>query len=60
MRFITEHAAKLSPMRAHNFDAVMSFALGGLANAWGAGLYRYNEEDLRGLPDRFPRFGALL
>ena len=36
MRFITEHAAKLSPMRAHNFDAVMSFALGGLANAWGA------------------------
>jgi hypothetical protein len=45
MRFITENAAKLSPMRSNNFDAVMSFAAGGLAGAW-AGLYRYNEHDL--------------
>jgi choline dehydrogenase-like flavoprotein len=50
MRFITENAAKLSPMRSNNFDAVMSFAAGGLANAWGAGLYRYNEHDLAGFP----------
>jgi hypothetical protein len=29
---------------------VQSFALGGLANAWGAGVLRYNDEDLTGFP----------
>lgn len=50
MKFITEDAERLSPVDAKNFDAVMSFAAGGLANAWGAGLYRYTDQDLADFP----------
>jgi choline dehydrogenase-like flavoprotein len=50
MRFVTRDAETLSPLDAHNFDAAMSFAAGGLANAWGAGLYRFTARDLAGFP----------
>jgi choline dehydrogenase-like flavoprotein len=50
MRFVTRDAETLSPLVAHNFDAAMSFAAGGLANAWGAGLYRFTTRDLAGFP----------
>jgi choline dehydrogenase-like flavoprotein len=50
MRFVTEGAPTLSPVVAENFDSVMSFAAGGMANAWGAGLYRFTTEDLTGYP----------
>jgi len=50
MRFVTQEAAELSPVVAQNFDAVMSFAAGGMANAWGAGLYRFTADDLAGFP----------
>jgi len=63
MRFVTRDWQTLSPIVAENFDAVMSFAMGGLANAWGAGVYRYNDDDLRGFPikahDLDPYFDAL-
>src|SRR5436309_1250108 len=63
MRFVTRAAADLSPVVSHNFDAVMSFAAGGLANAWGAGLYRFTAEDLAGYPislqDLEPYYGAI-
>ena len=39
MRFVTRGAAELSPLVSENFDARMSFAAGGLANAWAAGLF---------------------
>ncbi len=52
MSFIIEDWEKLSPLRSANFDAVMSFAQGGLANAWGAGVYRFNDRDLKGFPVR--------
>ena len=32
------------------FKSVQSFAIGGLANAWGAGVLRYNDADLKGFP----------
>jgi choline dehydrogenase-like flavoprotein len=50
MKFVIDDAARLSPVASRNFDAVMSFAAGGLANAWGAGLYRCNDRDLAGFP----------
>jgi choline dehydrogenase-like flavoprotein len=50
MRFVIDEAERLSPVLSRNFDAAMSFAAGGLANAWGAGLYRFNDRDLAAFP----------
>jgi choline dehydrogenase-like flavoprotein len=50
MKYITDGAESLSPVRSGSFDAAMSFAAGGLANAWGAGVYRFNSRDLEGFP----------
>ncbi len=51
-RYVTERAAELSPLDAEHFQAMQSFALGGLGNAWGAGLYRFVDADLAGFPIR--------
>jgi len=48
--YVISGADSLSPVRAENFCAVRSFASGGLAAAWGAGLYRYNRRELEHLP----------
>jgi len=40
----------LAPIESETFDAIVSLAQGGLANAWGAQLYRYNETDLQQFP----------
>jgi choline dehydrogenase-like flavoprotein len=53
MSYIVQDADRLSPLRSETFEPVMSFAQGGLANAWGAGVYRFNQRDL----EEFP-FGA--
>jgi choline dehydrogenase-like flavoprotein len=50
MRFITRDWHEISPVKASGFDAQMSFATGGLANGWGAGLYRFSDTDLAGFP----------
>lgn len=50
--FVVQDASALSPTDADNFDAIQSFALGGLGNAWGAGLYRFVDADLTGFPIR--------
>ena len=50
MRYIIDDARALTPVRSQNFDATMSFAAGGLANAWGAGVYRFTTRDLDGFP----------
>jgi len=47
LRFVTNRADELAPLARMGFDPIQSFALGGLANAWGAGVYRYHEEDLK-------------
>lgn len=50
MRFVTQDADHLAPVEQVDFAAVQSFALGGLGNAWGAGLYRFVDADLEGFP----------
>jgi len=50
MRYIVDDARSLAPVRSQNFNATMSFAAGGLANAWGAGVYRFTARDLEGFP----------
>ncbi|GBF48839.1 hypothetical protein LPTSP4_03390 [Leptospira ryugenii] len=50
MSFITEGQDQLSPVSTKEFEGVQSFSFGGLANAWGAGMLRFNEYDLQGFP----------
>jgi choline dehydrogenase-like flavoprotein len=63
MEYVTRDAERLTPVDETDFRTVQSFAAGGLANAWGAGLYRFIDEDLEGFPirarDLEPHFDAL-
>ncbi|MFH2042436.1 MAG: GMC oxidoreductase [Acidobacteriota bacterium] len=48
--FVTAGAEARSPLAQEKFDLIQSFARGGLANAWGAGLYRFTQRDFEGFP----------
>ncbi len=50
LSFVTDRSQELSPVRETNFTLVQSFAQGGLANAWGAGVMRFTSRDLDGFP----------
>jgi choline dehydrogenase-like flavoprotein len=50
MSYIIRDWERLMPVQSHNFHAVASFAVGGLANAWGAGVFRFTQRDLDGFP----------
>jgi choline dehydrogenase-like flavoprotein len=50
MNFVCRDWSSLSPVISNTFEGVVSLAKGGLANAWGAGVYRFTDEDLRGFP----------
>ncbi len=50
MSCVVKNQEELSPLSSSSFDPLMSFAQGGLANAWGAGVYRFNRRDLEGFP----------
>ncbi|MEA1996134.1 MAG: GMC oxidoreductase, partial [Gemmatimonadota bacterium] len=50
MRFVTREAETLCPIRQRDFFAIASFAMGGLANVWGAQLYRFNDDELVKFP----------
>jgi hypothetical protein len=50
MRFVIQDWERLCPVRSDGFEGVMSFALGGLSNAWGAGVYRFDDRELEGFP----------
>ncbi len=52
MEFINRGVQKWQPVEGAGFKPVQSLAKGGLANAWGAGLYEFTERDLRGFPIR--------
>ncbi len=52
VHYVSRDADRLGPLNEVEFSAIQSFALGGLANAWGAGLYRFTDDDLRGFPLR--------
>jgi choline dehydrogenase-like flavoprotein len=50
MSYIVRNQDDLSPLVSSTFESTMSFALGGLANAWGAGVYRFDDRDLLHFP----------
>lgn len=50
MQFVVYGSQDFAPTSEENYRLVQSFAAGGLANAWGAGVYRYNNRDLNGFP----------
>ena len=50
IEFVTRDSDSLSPINGENFSPIQSFAAGGLANIWGAGLYRCTENDLKLFP----------
>lgn len=50
MSFVLRDWEKLCPLRSDNFEGVVSFAQGGLANAWGAGVFRFTSRDLEDFP----------
>lgn len=49
-RFVIHVPEGAPGVRSETFDAQQSFARGGLANIWGAGVYRFTDSDLRGFP----------
>jgi len=50
MAYVVRDSERLAPVVSDTFDAVISLAQGGLANAWGAGVYRFTARDLEGWP----------
>lgn len=50
LRYITRSQDELFPTEAGEFEATVSFAQGGLANAWGAGVFRLTADDLDSFP----------
>jgi choline dehydrogenase-like flavoprotein len=50
LRYVSEKPKLLAEDTCHGFHPVQSFAQGGLSNAWGAGVLRYNGRDLDGFP----------
>lgn len=45
-RFVTRDADRLLPSELENFSLTQGLSSGGLANAWGAGVFRYSDADL--------------
>jgi choline dehydrogenase-like flavoprotein len=50
MKFVTKDVERLSPLHETGDPILQSFSMGGLANAWGAGLYRCVDDDFADLP----------
>ena len=48
--YIVKGWRELTPIVSQTFEGVLSLSKGGLANGWGAGVYRFNDQDLRGFP----------
>ncbi len=49
-KFVTKRPSSLPDDERKLFDPVTSFAKGGLANTWGAGVLRFDDRDLDGFP----------
>lgn len=50
MRYLWKKVKQAPHDKLINFDAIISYARGGLANAWGAGVLRYTNRDLQEFP----------
>lgn len=64
MRFVSGGADVWTPVRSKSFFPLLSLARGGLANAWGAGAFRYTAEELAAFPfspeELTPHYRALI
>ncbi len=63
LRHVIERPAGAPALSSDTFQALSSYAEGGLANAWGAQVYRFLKEDLSGFPigeeDLAPHYDTL-
>jgi choline dehydrogenase-like flavoprotein len=50
MSYIARDWRRATPVAGKAFEGAIGLAKGGLANAWGAGVYRFTERDLVGFP----------
>ena len=50
MSYIARDWRSATPVTGKAFEGAIGLAKGGLANAWGAGVYRFTERDLTGFP----------
>lgn len=50
MRYVTRVPEVETPAHGKTFELYSSYAKGGLASAWGAGVFRFDDRDLRGFP----------
>jgi choline dehydrogenase-like flavoprotein len=50
VNYIVKGWPELTPIVSQTFEGVLSLSKGGLANGWGAGVYRFTDQDLRGFP----------
>jgi len=48
--FVIDNNDTLNKIESNNFSPFISLAYGGLSNAWGAGVYRYTDYDLKKFP----------
>lgn len=48
--YISKDVQKISPTEEENFKLIQSFSKGGLAAGWGAGVYEYNNDELKETP----------
>ncbi|HMC56150.1 MAG TPA: GMC oxidoreductase [Gemmatimonadaceae bacterium] len=48
--YVTASAARLTPSQSTTFTAAESLALGGLGNAWGAGVFEFDSAELADWP----------
>jgi choline dehydrogenase-like flavoprotein len=53
MKFITNHREEATEIESDNFYGVTTLAKGGLSNAWGAHVYRFNDEEWKGSPVKY-------
>lgn len=62
-RFVVRPLPEAMPVRTEGFHFLESFARGGLASAWGAACFPFNEKDLKdfGIPlsEWLPHYGAV-
>jgi choline dehydrogenase-like flavoprotein len=52
MRYVIQEPEGSPKVLSEDFFPTISYAEGGLANIWGAQVYRFNDEDLKGFPLR--------
>jgi choline dehydrogenase-like flavoprotein len=52
MRYVIARPPGAPAVADEGFNAAVSYATGGLANAWGAQVYRFDDRDLRAFPVR--------